>query len=155
MQITSRELRSLAADVDDLHNENMKTFAEETADLHLDAYKASRRGFMAGSAGSNRENTGSRRLDFRISRYAPAAYVGEHVHQVQEQVYYVLEGEGILTLDDDRHLMRPNDYVYVPPGIRHSFTNTGTAGLVFLVITTPAIGVVTRAFWLLPVYLVL
>jgi hypothetical protein len=51
MQITSRQFRSLAADVDDLHNESMKTFAEETADLHLDAYKASRRGFIAGSAG--------------------------------------------------------------------------------------------------------
>jgi quercetin dioxygenase-like cupin family protein len=84
------------------------------------------------------ENTGSSRIDFRISRYAPAAYVGEHVHKVQEQIYYVLEGEGILTLNDKRHLMRPHDYVYVPPGIRHSFTNTGTAGLVFLVITTPA-----------------
>jgi oxalate decarboxylase/phosphoglucose isomerase-like protein (cupin superfamily) len=34
--------------------------------------------------------------------------------------------------------MRPHDYVYVPPGVRHSFTNTGTAGLVFLVVTTPA-----------------
>ena len=84
------------------------------------------------------ENAGSRRIDFRISRYAPAAYVGEHVHKVQEQIYYVLEGEGVLTLDDERHLMRPHDYVYVPPGIRHSFTNTGTAGLVFLVVTTPA-----------------
>lgn len=51
MQITPRELRSLAADVDDLHHENMKTFAEEAADIHLDAYKASRRGFLAGSAG--------------------------------------------------------------------------------------------------------
>jgi quercetin dioxygenase-like cupin family protein len=84
------------------------------------------------------QTTGSKRVDFRISRYAPAAYVQEHVHQVQEQVYYVLEGEGILTLDEARHLMRPNDYVFVPPGIRHSFTNTGTGGLVFLVITTPA-----------------
>jgi len=84
------------------------------------------------------ENTGTRRVDFRISRYAPAAYVAEHVHKVQEQVYYVLEGEGVLTLDDERHLMRAHDYVYVPPGIRHSFTNTGVAGLVFLVITTPA-----------------
>ncbi len=84
------------------------------------------------------ENTGTKRVDFRISRYAPAAYVAEHVHQVQEQIYYVLEGEGILTLDDERHLMRAHDYVYVPPGIRHSFTNTGVAGLVFLVITTPA-----------------
>ena len=51
MQLTSRQFRSLASDVDDLHNENMKTFAEETADLHLDSYKASRRKFIAGSAG--------------------------------------------------------------------------------------------------------
>jgi mannose-6-phosphate isomerase-like protein (cupin superfamily) len=84
------------------------------------------------------ETTGSQRLDFRISRYAPMAYVQEHVHQVQEQVYYVLEGEGVLTLDDERRLMRPHDFVYVPPGVRHSFHNTGTSGLVFLVITTPA-----------------
>jgi mannose-6-phosphate isomerase-like protein (cupin superfamily) len=84
------------------------------------------------------ETTGSSRVDFRISRYAPMAYVQEHVHQVQEQVYYVLEGEGVLTLDEARHLMRPHDYVYVPPGVRHSFTNTGINGLVFLVVTTPA-----------------
>ena len=83
-------------------------------------------------------NSGSSRIDFRISRYAPSAYVAEHVHKVQEQVYYVLEGEGLLTLDAQQHLMRPHDYVYVPPGVRHSFTNTGTAGLVFLVVTTPA-----------------
>lgn len=84
------------------------------------------------------ENSGSSLLDFRISRYAPNAYVGEHSHKVQEQIYYVLEGEGLLTLGEERHLMRPHDYVYVPPGVRHSFTNTGTAGLVFLVVTTPA-----------------
>jgi len=84
------------------------------------------------------ENSGSSRIDFRISRYAPNAYVGEHVHKVQEQVYYVLEGEGILTLDGTGHLMRAHDYVYVPPGVRHGFTNTGLSGLVFLVVTTPA-----------------
>lgn len=82
--------------------------------------------------------TGSSRVDFRMSRYAPMAYVQEHVHKVQEQVYYVLEGEGMLTLDDQKQLMRAHDYVYVPPGIRHSFTNTGIDGLVFLVVTTPA-----------------
>ena len=84
------------------------------------------------------DNSKSRRIDFRISRYAPMAYVQEHVHKVQEQVYYVLEGEGILTLDDASHLMRPHDYVYVPPGVRHGFTNTGLDGLVFLVVTSPA-----------------
>jgi mannose-6-phosphate isomerase-like protein (cupin superfamily) len=84
------------------------------------------------------DNAGSRRIDFRISRYAPNAFVAEHVHKVQEQIYYVTEGEGVLTLEDEKHLMRPHDYVYVPPGVRHSFTNTGLGGLVFFVITTPA-----------------
>jgi quercetin dioxygenase-like cupin family protein len=84
------------------------------------------------------DNSGSKRIDFRISRYAPMAYVQEHTHKVQEQIYYVLEGEGVLTLNGESHLMRPHDYVYVPPGVRHSFTNTGTNGLVFLVVTTPA-----------------
>jgi mannose-6-phosphate isomerase-like protein (cupin superfamily) len=83
------------------------------------------------------ENSGSSRIDFRISRYAPAAHVAEHVHKVQEQIYYVLEGEGVLTLNDQSHLMRAHDYVYVPPGVHHSFSNTGTVGLVFLVVTTP------------------
>ncbi|GAA4324298.1 hypothetical protein GCM10023144_05750 [Pigmentiphaga soli] len=81
---------------------------------------------------------GSARIDFRISRYAPAAYVEEHAHKVQEQIYYILEGEGLLTLDDDSRIMRPHDYVYVRPGCRHGLANTGLSGLVFLVITTPA-----------------
>lgn len=85
------------------------------------------------------ENAGSKQIDFRISRYAPAAYVEEHVHKVQEQIYYVLEGEGVLTLDGKSHLMRAHDYVYVPPGVVHGFTNTGLSGLVFLVVTTPAV----------------
>lgn len=83
------------------------------------------------------ETCGSRRVDFRISCYQPMAYVQEHVHRVQEQVYHVLEGEGLLTLDERRVLMRRHDYVFVPPGVRHGITNSGTGPLVFLVVTTP------------------
>ena len=84
------------------------------------------------------EKGGSARVDFRISRYAPNAYVEEHSHRVQEQIYYVIEGEGVLTVDGEEHLMRPHDYVYLPPGVHHAITNTGTGGLVFFVVTTPA-----------------
>jgi mannose-6-phosphate isomerase-like protein (cupin superfamily) len=83
------------------------------------------------------ETCGSRRIDHRISCYQPMAHVAEHVHQVQEQVYHVLEGEGMLTLDDRSVLMRRHDYVFVPPGVRHSFTNNGLVPLVFLVVTSP------------------
>lgn len=83
------------------------------------------------------ETCGSGRIDHRISCYAPMAHVAEHAHRVQEQVYHVLEGEGLLTLDGQRHVLRRHDYVFVPPGVRHGFSNTGTVPLVFLVITTP------------------
>ncbi len=42
MHITTRQLRRLAADVDDLHRNNMKTFKTESADLHRDLYVARR-----------------------------------------------------------------------------------------------------------------
>lgn len=83
------------------------------------------------------ETCKSRLIDHRISCYAPMAHVAEHVHKVQEQVYHVLEGEGLLTLDGERRVMRKHDYVFVPPGVRHGFVNNGTVPLVFLVITTP------------------
>lgn len=83
------------------------------------------------------ETCGSRRIDHRISCYQPMAHVAEHVHQVQEQVYHVLEGVGVLTLDNQRHVLRTHDYVFVPPGVRHSFTNEGTVPLVFIVVTSP------------------
>jgi quercetin dioxygenase-like cupin family protein len=112
-------------------------FVEKMANLPWQEYPGHFGGALS-KALVGPENSGSSRIDFRISRYAPAAYVGEHVHKVQEQIYYVLEGEGILTLGAEKHLMRTHDYVYVPPGVKHSFTNTGTAGLVFIVVTTPA-----------------
>jgi rubrerythrin len=41
--ITYRELHRLADEVDDLHHEQLRTFKEEAADLHLDAVRSARR----------------------------------------------------------------------------------------------------------------
>jgi hypothetical protein len=42
LQISAKELRHLANDVDDLHHEAMRTFKEETAELHLESTRARR-----------------------------------------------------------------------------------------------------------------
>jgi quercetin dioxygenase-like cupin family protein len=83
------------------------------------------------------ETTGSRFFDHRISCYEPGAYVQMHSHKVQEQIYHVLSGEGVLTVDGERRLVRANDVTYIPPGVEHDFHCTGTDTLVFLVITSP------------------
>lgn len=53
MQISAKELRQLASQVDDMHHEAMRDFKEEAAELHLSAARGTRRGFMrqAGLAG--------------------------------------------------------------------------------------------------------
>ncbi len=53
MQISAKELRQMASDVDDMHHEAMRDFKEEAAELHLGAAKDSRRSFVkqAGLAG--------------------------------------------------------------------------------------------------------
>jgi hypothetical protein len=45
------------------------------------------------------ETAGSRHIDYRISMYQPIAYVKVHRHKVQEQVYHVIEGEGLMHID--------------------------------------------------------
>jgi mannose-6-phosphate isomerase-like protein (cupin superfamily) len=80
---------------------------------------------------------GSRFFDHRMSSYEPGAYVESHVHKVQEQIYHVLSGEGVLTVDGEDRLVRANDVTYIPPGVVHEFHCTGNENLVFLVITSP------------------
>ena len=83
------------------------------------------------------ETAGSQHLDYRISMYQPMAYVKVHQHKVQEQVYHVLEGEGMMEMDGRRQLVRKHDVIYIPPGVEHSISNSGLVDLVFIVATTP------------------
>ena len=86
---------------------------------------------------------GSRHIDYRISMYQPMARVALHTHAVQEQVYHVLEGEGLMQIGGKAHVVRKHDMIFLPPGIEHDIANTGLVDLVFLVITSPVTDDVT------------
>jgi mannose-6-phosphate isomerase-like protein (cupin superfamily) len=79
----------------------------------------------------------SQHLDYRISMYQPKAYVKKHSHKVQEQVYHVLEGEGVMHVGGEDRVVRKHDFIYLPPGVEHSIANTGLVDLVFIVVTSP------------------
>ncbi|HBK05639.1 MAG TPA: cupin [Acetobacteraceae bacterium] len=76
-------------------------------------------------------------FDHRISSYQPKGYVAPHKHKVQEQIYHVLEGEGLMEIDGERVVVRRHDCIHLPPGVEHAIYNTGLQDLVFFVITTP------------------
>jgi mannose-6-phosphate isomerase-like protein (cupin superfamily) len=83
------------------------------------------------------ETAGARHLDYRISMYQPMAHVARHKHEIQEQVYHVLEGEGLMEIAGKNHVVRKHDFIFLPPGVEHAISNSGLVDLVFLVITSP------------------
>ena len=80
----------------------------------------------------------SKSIDYRISVYQPRAYVAPHRHRIQEQVYHVLDGEGLMELDGERSVVRKDDAIFIPPGTKHAIYNTGMTDLKFVVVTSPA-----------------
>jgi mannose-6-phosphate isomerase-like protein (cupin superfamily) len=49
-----------------------------------------------------------------ISRDARA-----HYHKRLTEIYYILDGEGGIELDGERHPVRPGDAILIKPGCRH------------------------------------
>ncbi len=82
-------------------------------------------------------NSSTQYFDFRISSYQPRGYAEVHVHEVAENLYYILQGRGIVELDGERHLVEPHTVIHIPPGVRHGIFNTGLEDLVFIVVASP------------------
>ena len=51
------------------------------------------------------------------------AATGLHVHRVQEETFYVLEGECEWHVDEKTIRATPGTYLFVPPGVPHNITN--------------------------------
>ncbi|MCF7972616.1 MAG: cupin domain-containing protein [Phycisphaerae bacterium] len=54
------------------------------------------------------------------------------------EVYYILQGQGLMHIDDDHSEVAVSDTVYIPPHAVQSITNTGPGELTFICIVDPA-----------------
>jgi mannose-6-phosphate isomerase-like protein (cupin superfamily) len=54
------------------------------------------------------------------------------------EVYYVLEGSGVMVIDREEREVEPGSAVYIPPGAEQHIRNTGAGDLKFLCIVDPA-----------------
>lgn len=66
-------------------------------------------------------------------------------YAAEEQVYYILEGSGILVYGGERFPVKRNDFMYLPPGIKHGIDNpsAGPCRLLVMGFKIPAAVTVT------------
>lgn len=62
----------------------------------------------------------------------PGSGVPPHRHGAEEEGYFVLEGELLLTLDGQEHRLRVGDFAHIPPGTLHGYRNLGSDVVRFL-----------------------
>ncbi len=69
---------------------------------------------------------GTEKVDVHLNRLVPGGPRGKvHHHTNADNVYIVKRGEGTLTAGDKTYLIRENDVVYIPAGMKHSLSNLG------------------------------
>lgn len=75
----------------------------------------------------------------RLECLAPAGFAPPlHIHQAEEEAFYVLEGELTVTCGDRTWTAAPGAFVLLPRGIPHSFAVSDAGPAKLLQITSPA-----------------
>jgi mannose-6-phosphate isomerase-like protein (cupin superfamily) len=54
-----------------------------------------------------------------------------------EEIYFVLSGEGEMSVDEETRHVRPGDATWIPAGVAHSLENSSQEDLVILVVASP------------------
>lgn len=67
----------------------------------------------------------------------PGKTTTRHCHHQSEELYFILQGEGLMTLGDEQFVVKPQDTVCIPPGTAHCIRNTGDKPLHILCSCSP------------------
>lgn len=85
----------------------------------------------------NPDNSGAQTLSCVIVTLRPSAESETHYHKRREEIYYVLEGEGLLIVDSNKYDITKGMTAFIPPGTSHKVINKGTKPLRLFVVGSP------------------
>jgi uncharacterized cupin superfamily protein len=82
---------------------------------------------------------GATKLSYNLTVLPPGkAQCPFHNHHCEEEMFFILEGEGELRFGDERHPIRQHDVIACPTGgreVAHQIVNTGTTTMRYLAIS--------------------
>lgn len=81
---------------------------------------------------------GNARQSLAEATVPPGITTALHKHPESEELYYILSGQGEMTLKDNTFRVSPGDTICIEPGTAHQIHNSGKSDLVFLCCCSPA-----------------
>jgi mannose-6-phosphate isomerase-like protein (cupin superfamily) len=77
------------------------------------------------------------RFNFSIIEIVAGRELEAHVHDSEDDAFYILEGEMTFVFGDEEASAGPGAFVLVPPGVEHGFRNDGDSPVRMLNIHAP------------------
>ena len=97
-------------------------------------------GIYTSSRGTISKHIGARDLGYNLTILPPGkVQCPFHCHHGEEEMFFILEGEGELRFGAERFPLRRHDVIACPPGgpeVAHQIINTGTTTMRYLSIST-------------------
>jgi mannose-6-phosphate isomerase-like protein (cupin superfamily) len=59
-------------------------------------------------------------------------------NQEQEEIYFIVEGEGEMCLGEERRAVKAGQAAYIPSGVFHQLTNTGSTPMCMIYVYGPS-----------------
>ena len=78
-------------------------------------------------------------INYSLAQFILESGKKSKIHKMKSsEIFYILEGSGIMHVNDEIHHLEKDDSVYVPPNSKQFIENVGTSDLKFLCIVEPA-----------------
>ncbi len=78
-------------------------------------------------------------INYSLAQFTLEPGKKSKLHKISSsEIYYILEGSGNITINEDIHQIKKDDSVYVPPNSKQFIENSGSEDLKFLCIVEPA-----------------
>lgn len=72
--------------------------------------------------------------------FEPGQAAGLHKHPVQDEIFYVVEGKGVITFEDrDDIPVKPGSVVFIPSGVVHGVDTTDSDRLILMLTKGPGV----------------
>lgn len=86
----------------------------------------------------NPQNT-QNRINYSLAQFTLEQGKMTTIHKIKSsEIYYILEGSGDLSIDENTFHLQKDDSIFVPPNSKQFIKNIGTGDLRFLCIVEPA-----------------
>lgn len=84
-------------------------------------------------------NSEARNLTFGLAEFPPDSNAKAHVHDAQEEIIFILSGEGEIITTESVHELKSGIAVFIPPKLEHRISVTGDTPLRLITLFSPPV----------------